>query len=38
MDIDLVELIKEIEETDKFLVSSNDPQEKIDKHRVEFER
>ena len=38
MDIDLVELIKEIEETDKLLASSNYPQEKIGKHRVEFER
>ena len=38
MDIDLVELIKEIEETDKLLVSSNYPQEKIDNYRVEFER
>ena len=36
MDIDIVELIKKIEETDKLLASSNYPQEKIYKHRVEF--
>ena len=34
MDIDLVDLIKEIQEADKISVSLNYPQEKIDKKRV----